>query len=106
MRRISGIATAAVLALTTVGITTAGGTAAGSATPFGDSSGTTYRITDTITDSDGSTHVRMERSYQGLPVLGGDLVVHRAPSGAQQGVSETLDHVAAVSTTPAVTGAA
>ena len=35
--------------------------------------------TDTILDRDGTTHVRFDRTYQGLPVLGGDLVVHQAP---------------------------
>ena len=34
---------------------------------------------DTIIDADGTTHVRIDRTYRGLPVLGGDLVVHQAP---------------------------
>ncbi|WP_460062560.1 M4 family metallopeptidase [Streptomyces sp. YKOK-I1] len=31
---------------------------------------------DVITDADGTTHTRYERTYGGLPVLGGDMVVH------------------------------
>ena len=31
---------------------------------------------DVMVDRDGTEHVRMERSYQGLPVVGGDFVVH------------------------------
>ena len=47
-------------------------------------------VTDTIVDRDGTTHVRMDRRYQGLRVVGGDLVVHTAPSGSLEGVSQTL----------------
>lgn len=31
---------------------------------------------DSIVDADGSEHVRFDRTYQGLPVIGGDVVVH------------------------------
>ncbi|RPF39180.1 M4 family metallopeptidase [Streptomyces sp. TLI_185] len=33
-------------------------------------------VKDVITDADGTTHTRYERTYAGLPVRGGDLVVH------------------------------
>ncbi|MFI7504065.1 M4 family metallopeptidase [Streptomyces sp. NPDC049687] len=33
-------------------------------------------VKDVIQDADGTTHTRYERTYGGLPVLGGDLVVH------------------------------
>ncbi|MFL6174684.1 MAG: hypothetical protein ACJ716_17480, partial [Marmoricola sp.] len=36
----------------------------------------------TIVDPDGTSHVRLQRTYRGLPVVGGDLVVHQAASGA------------------------
>ncbi|MFD0507995.1 hypothetical protein ACFQ0G_44930 [Streptomyces chiangmaiensis] len=32
---------------------------------------------DVIEDADGTVHTRYERTYAGLPVLGGDLVVHQ-----------------------------
>ncbi len=53
--------------------------------------GQTLRAVDTIVDADGSSHVRLHRSYRDLEVLGGDLVVHLAPDGAWQGSSQTLD---------------
>ncbi|WP_405945964.1 M4 family metallopeptidase [Streptomyces prunicolor] len=37
-------------------------------------------VKDVSQDADGTTHTRYERTYSGLPVLGGDLVVH-AKSG-------------------------
>jgi Zn-dependent metalloprotease len=39
------------------------------------------RVRDVIRDADGATHVRYDRSFAGLRVLGGDLVVHETPSG-------------------------
>ncbi|MEU6533640.1 M4 family metallopeptidase [Streptomyces sp. NPDC046928] len=33
-------------------------------------------VKDVVKDADGTTHTRYERTYAGLPVLGGDLVVH------------------------------
>lgn len=46
---------------------------------------------DAITDRDGTTHVRFDRTYAGLPVLGGDLVVHQAPDASLESVSQTLE---------------
>ncbi len=52
-------------------------------------------VTDVMRDADGTTHVRMERAFAGLPVLGGDFVVHRGADGSWLGASatftETLD---------------
>ena len=56
----------------------------------------------TLRDADGSTHVRMERTYGGLPVLGGDLVVHQGPAGAWEGVSQTLRRPLDLATDPAI----
>ncbi|MFJ4206124.1 M4 family metallopeptidase [Streptomyces sviceus] len=33
-------------------------------------------VKDVVADADGTTHTRYERTFAGLPVLGGDLVVH------------------------------
>ena len=38
-------------------------------------------VRDVIRDADGTTHVRYDRTYRGLPVVGGDLVVHRSATG-------------------------
>ena len=44
---------------------------------------------DVIVDADGTEHVRFDRTYRGLPVLGGDLVVH-SRNGRVAGISQTL----------------
>ena len=36
-----------------------------------------FTVTGALVDPNGTSHVRMARTYAGLPVLGGDLVVHR-----------------------------
>ncbi len=62
----------------------------------------------TVHDMDGSAHVRFDRSYRGLPVLGGDVVVHLAEDGSYDGSSLTLqrplrlDPVARVSRADAI----
>ena len=40
-------------------------------------------------DADGTEHVRLQRRYQGLPVIGGDLIVH-GKRGRLQGVQTSL----------------
>ncbi|MEU6389042.1 M4 family metallopeptidase [Streptomyces sp. NPDC046939] len=44
-------------------------------------------VRDVVKDRDGTTHTRYERTYDGLPVLGGDLVVHESKSGVREGVT-------------------
>ncbi|MGW1175358.1 M4 family metallopeptidase [Kitasatospora sp. NPDC002543] len=51
-------------------------------------------------DADGTLHTRYERTFDGLPVLGGDLVVHTAPDGSTKGVTKATDADIAVDTTP------
>ncbi|KNE81862.1 MULTISPECIES: M4 family metallopeptidase [Streptomyces] len=46
------------------------------------------RVRDVVQDRDGTTHTRYERTYAGLPVLGGDLVVHETKSGKHEGVTK------------------
>ncbi|WP_354642368.1 M4 family metallopeptidase [Kitasatospora camelliae] len=38
-------------------------------------------VKDAIVDADGTRHLRYERTFAGLPVLGGDLVVHQDAKG-------------------------
>ncbi|MGW7522948.1 M4 family metallopeptidase [Streptomyces sp. NPDC054783] len=45
-------------------------------------------VKDVVKDADGTVHTRYERTYAGLPVLGGDLVVHTAKSGRTEGVTK------------------
>ncbi|MFJ5782929.1 M4 family metallopeptidase [Streptomyces hydrogenans] len=46
-------------------------------------------VRDVVQDRDGTTHTRYERTYAGLPVLGGDLVVAETKAGATTGVSRS-----------------
>lgn len=55
-----------------------------------DAQGQEFKVRNTIVDPDGTRHVRMDRTYRGLPVVGGDLVVHQGAEGALDGVSQTL----------------
>ncbi|MFD5435683.1 M4 family metallopeptidase [Kitasatospora sp. NPDC127067] len=50
-------------------------------------------------DADGSVHTRYERTFDGLPVLGGDLVVHTAADGSTKGVTKATEADIAVDTT-------
>ncbi|MET9087410.1 M4 family metallopeptidase [Streptomyces sp. NPDC004237] len=43
-------------------------------------------VKDVVKDADGTLHTRYERTYAGLPVLGGDLIVDTARSGATERV--------------------
>jgi Zn-dependent metalloprotease len=54
------------------------------------------------TDADGTTHVRFDRTFKGLPIVGGDLVVHTDPAGAWKGVNAASTSVRVASTTPTV----
>ncbi|MFK3730844.1 M4 family metallopeptidase [Streptomyces sp. NPDC088090] len=46
-------------------------------------------VRDVVQDRDGTTHTRYERTYGGLPVLGGDLVVATSSTGATTSVSKS-----------------
>jgi Zn-dependent metalloprotease len=65
-----------------------------------------FEVTDALVDADGTSHVRMDRTYHGLRVLGGDVVVHQAPDGAWEGADLTLDVAPALDTTPGLDRAA
>ncbi|MFF5187060.1 M4 family metallopeptidase [Streptomyces sp. NPDC000345] len=63
-------------------------------------------VRDVVKDADGTLHTRYERTYAGLPVLGGDLVVHESAAGANKGVTKaTKATIKVASLTPAVTAA-
>ncbi|MFG2649423.1 M4 family metallopeptidase [Streptomyces sp. NPDC048436] len=62
-------------------------------------------VRDVIKDRDGTTHTRYERTYDGLPVLGGDLVVHTAKSGSVKGVTKATKASIKVASTSAKVGA-
>ncbi|KUN19969.1 flagellar biosynthesis protein FlgM [Streptomyces antibioticus] len=47
---------------------------------------------DVLIDPEGARHVRFVRSHQGMPVLGGDLVVHLTERLTYAGVTRAADH--------------
>ena len=51
-------------------------------------------VKDVLRDTDGTEHVRYNRTYDGLPVIGGDLVVQQSPGGkiAVDRANEPADH--------------
>ncbi|WP_326672574.1 M4 family metallopeptidase [Streptomyces sp. NBC_01257] len=67
-------------------------------------------VRDVIQDNDGTTHTRYERTFGGLPVLGGDLVVQESKAGATKSVTKasrtTSAQLKAVDTTADIAPAA
>ncbi|WP_328750639.1 M4 family metallopeptidase [Streptomyces sp. NBC_00285] len=63
-------------------------------------------VRDVVKDGNGTLHTRYERTYDGLPVLGGDLVVDTTKSGATAGVTKaTKATIKVASLTPKVAAA-
>ncbi|MGW8726222.1 M4 family metallopeptidase [Streptomyces sp. NPDC055808] len=63
-------------------------------------------VKDVVKDADGTVHTRYERTYDGLPVLGGDLIVHTSESGTTQGVTRASKATLNLATTtPRITAA-
>lgn len=54
---------------------------------------------DVIVDADGTEHVRFDRTHAGLPVIGGDVVVH-SRNGRHQATSVTLGATLSLRTRP------
>jgi Zn-dependent metalloprotease len=60
-------------------------------------------VRDVIVDKDGTQHVRYDRTYRQLPVLGGDFVVHLARDGAYRGANRaTRGEISLASVVPSV----
>ena len=60
-----------------------------------------FVLRDTIRDADGTEHVRFDRTYRGLPVIGGDVVVHQK-DGKLRSASLTLGTAARPSLLPKI----
>ena len=56
---------------------------------------------DVIVDRDGTEHVRFDRTYRGLPVIGGDVVVH-SKNGQFKSASMTLETIGRPDVVPAI----
>ncbi|MFD1077440.1 M4 family peptidase, partial [Longispora fulva] len=62
-----------------------------------------FTATGSSVDANGNRHVRFNRTFKGLPVLGGDVVVHSAANGQFSDASVGLQAPLNVSTSPKVT---
>ncbi|MEU9914985.1 M4 family metallopeptidase [Streptomyces sp. NPDC051001] len=61
------------------------------------------KVRDVVVDKDGGQHVRYDRTYRGIPVLGGDFVVHLHANGTYHGTDRaTRRSIALPSVTPAL----
>jgi len=70
--------------------------AASAGQALGLSTGEGLVVKDVITDSDGTTSVRYNRTFDGLRVIGGDFVSHVDRSGKIKGVNWNGSHKVAV----------
>ncbi|WP_369227588.1 M4 family metallopeptidase [Streptomyces sp. R39] len=84
---------AAASAATTAQVVAAARAAAfAHAAATGVGAGDEVRPQDVMIDPEGAHHVRFVRTHQGMPVLGGDLVVHLSRRLAYTGVTRAADH--------------
>ncbi|MFF2654117.1 M4 family metallopeptidase [Streptomyces sp. NPDC058045] len=58
-------------------------------------------VKDVVKDRNGTTHTRYERTFDGMPVLGGDLIVHRTSAGKTKSVT----HASSAKSVKVATGA-
>jgi len=64
------------------------------------SPGDAYQLTRSDVDPDGTAHVRFNRTCQGLPVIGGDFVLHQDRTGNVKSVSISLNKPITASVNP------
>ncbi|KJY29321.1 M4 family metallopeptidase, partial [Streptomyces katrae] len=86
-------------------ISEANSTTAQAAKALGLGSGEKLVVRDVAKDADGTTHTTYERTYDGLPVLGGDLTVH-AKGGVTKSVTKATQHEIKVADTNATVSTA
>ncbi|WP_405737510.1 M4 family metallopeptidase [Streptomyces sp. NBC_00028] len=61
------------------------------------------KVRDVVVDKNGTQHVRYDRTYRNLPVLGGDFVVHLASDGSYKGADRATKKAISLSgVTPAL----
>ncbi|MFE2416625.1 M4 family metallopeptidase [Streptomyces hokutonensis] len=108
----AGPATGSDHAVTATGTTAASVVTAARAAAFAHAAATgvvqgdALRAKDVMIDPEGARHVRFIRTHQGMPVLGGDLVVHLSRQLGYTGVTRAADHsVEPATTRPELTAA-
>ncbi|MGW0122063.1 M4 family metallopeptidase [Streptomyces sp. NPDC003327] len=62
-------------------------------------------VQSVLKDADGTVHTRYDRTYAGLPVLGGDLIVHGHADGAVRDVTKNVKATIEVASTRAAKSA-
>ncbi|NUP45451.1 MAG: peptidase M4 family protein, partial [Streptomyces sp.] len=73
------------------------------ATSLGLTSDEGTKVRDVIVDKDGTQHVRYDRTYRQLPVLGGDFVVHMASDGTYRSANRaTRSKISLASIVPSI----
>ncbi|MFJ2561976.1 M4 family metallopeptidase [Streptomyces sp. NPDC087568] len=73
-------------------------------TALGLTSAEATTVRDVVVDKNGTQHVRYDRTYHQLPVLGGDFIVHLTPDGTYRGADRaSKGTVSLPSTTPELT---
>ncbi|MCP2166816.1 M4 family metallopeptidase [Goodfellowiella coeruleoviolacea] len=82
-----------------------GNTAAGQAGLLVGGPGQAFTERRTETDADGTSHVHLDRTYRGLPVLGGDVIVRRGPGGTAPTAATALTAPLELATTPRLAAA-
>lgn len=74
------------------------------ASKLGLTSAQNTKVRDVVVDKDGGQHVRYDRTYRGIPVLGGDFVVHLNANGTYRSANRaTRQSIALSSVTPGLT---
>lgn len=66
----------------------------------------TFTVSRVVIDDSGRSHVRYDRTHHGLPVLGGDFVVHNTAGGGYGGITVQIDQPVSVNTKPSIPPAA
>ncbi|MDF3297397.1 M4 family metallopeptidase [Streptomyces tropicalis] len=73
------------------------------AASIGITAGQGTAVRDVIVDKDGTQHVRYDRTYKQLPVLGGDFVVHLAPNGSYRSADRAVrNRISLANVTPSL----
>ncbi|WP_405673486.1 M4 family metallopeptidase [Streptomyces sp. NBC_01530] len=89
----TGHTTSATAGASTASVVSAARTAAfAHASATGVAHGDELQAGDVMIDPEGARHVRFTRIHQGMPVLGGDLVVHLTEQLAYKGVTRAAGH--------------
>jgi Zn-dependent metalloprotease len=77
----------------------------GHAAAFAAGAGDTFASRGVVVDPDGVSHVHLNRSYLGLPVIGGDVIAHLNRAGVLREVTRSQAEPLTLSSAPALTAA-